>query len=126
MARRKRLFQLGEFTSAAGISLPWKIECDALSPEEWDCIAFALSQKLPPFRYLFGVPTGGYPLAKAMSKYINMSVERFLIVDDVWTTGKSLYKFRNEICWTEDWIGAVAFARGPYPDHRITTFCEMR
>ena len=33
------LFQLGDFTSHAGLPLKWKIECDAINNYEWDCLA---------------------------------------------------------------------------------------
>ena len=120
----QNLFQLGKFTSAAGLILPWKIECDALTQGEWDCIAFVLATKLPAFGFVYGVPRGGVPLALAMEKYQTVTTERVLIVDDVWTTGKSLNKYA-EACDFRDWVGAVAFARGVYPKHRITAFCEI-
>ena len=34
-----RLFEDGDFTSHAGLPLKWKLECDAISPDEWRCIA---------------------------------------------------------------------------------------
>ena len=33
------LFTAGDFISHAGLPLKWKIECDAIRPEEWDCLA---------------------------------------------------------------------------------------
>ena len=33
------LFQLGKFTSHAGKELNWKIECDALTDADWECLA---------------------------------------------------------------------------------------
>ena len=33
------LFTSGDFISHAGLPLKWKIECDAIRPEEWDCLA---------------------------------------------------------------------------------------
>ena len=31
------LFQKVDFISHAGLPLKWKIECDAIKPQEWDC-----------------------------------------------------------------------------------------
>ena len=36
------LFQRVDFTSHAGLDLSWKIEMDALSENEWKCIACLL------------------------------------------------------------------------------------
>ena len=33
------LFQKVDFKSHSGLDLSWKIEMDALTPNEWDCIA---------------------------------------------------------------------------------------
>ena len=33
------LFQSVNFKSHSGLNLTWKIECDALDKEEWQCIA---------------------------------------------------------------------------------------
>ena len=33
------LFQNGDFTSHAGLPLTWKIECDAITESEWQCLA---------------------------------------------------------------------------------------
>ena len=34
-----KLFTVGNFTSHAGLPLKWKIECDAISPEQWKALA---------------------------------------------------------------------------------------
>ena len=33
------LFTSGDFISHAGLPLKWKIECDAIRPEEWETLA---------------------------------------------------------------------------------------
>ena len=33
------LFQRVDFKSHSGLDLTWKIEMDALTPKEWDCIS---------------------------------------------------------------------------------------
>ena len=125
------LFQDGDFTSAAGLHLSWKIECDALTLEDWQTIAKVAAPHIGPFHYLFGVPTGGHIVKAAFSPYRDTSLDNqkgsegktMLVVDDVWTTGKSLYAFYNKIGFTgHNWKGFVGFARGPYPKHRITAF----
>lgn len=100
------LFQLGDFTLSSGEHSSFKIDCDALSKEDIECIAWLLSQRLPRFGSVEGVPTGGDRLAAAMQKYVTKGP--VLIVDDVWTTGASILKQRGA---RADAIGGVIFAR---------------
>ena len=109
------LFQWGKFQSAAGISLDWKIECDALTADDWQCIAAVGMRRLPQFGGVVGVPTGGRALAKAFEPYRMTGVARMLVVDDVWTTGKSMGTFVDGIEKLGEWWGFVAFARGATP-----------
>jgi hypothetical protein len=102
------LFRKGEFTSAAGLELPFKIECDALSSEDWECIAYVGSKMLRPFGRVIGVPRGGLALAEAMRPYVTPGSLVPLVVDDVWTTGKSLSAAAPGC----PWLGFVAFSRG--------------
>ena len=92
------LFQYGTFKSHAGLMLNWKIECDALSKEEWDCLAAMIAEREPrPFCRVEGIPRGGIPLAKALSKYsTGNQKDRVLICDDIWTTGKSFRDYTQE------------------------------
>ena len=55
------LFTSGDFISHAGLPLKWKIECDAIRPEEWDCLAQMIMEYhgAMPFREVKGIPTGG-------------------------------------------------------------------
>lgn len=103
------LFKKGIFKSAAGILLPWKIECDALTDEDWETIAFIIASKCE-FGSVFGVPTGGEKLAKALEKYITVGLSVKLVVDDVFTTGTTLKKYVgiHDIVW-------VVFARNQPP-----------
>ena len=66
------LFTSGDFISHAGLPLKWKIECDAIRPEEWDCLAQMIMdyQKMP-FSWVEGIPRGGMSLASALEKYID-------------------------------------------------------
>src|SRR5438128_7007958 len=84
----KPLFQVGYFTSQSGQLLKWKIECDALTDEEWAGAARIAIDYLPDFSYASGVPRGGIQFARALNKYATKGPT--LIVDDVFTTGRSI------------------------------------
>lgn len=105
------LFQLGDFTSSAGLDLPYKIECDALTPGDWEAVAAMIGCKLR-FSSVEGVPTGGFKLAKALEIYADEGKSSVpLICDDVLTTGASMNRQRgNRVA-----IGVVLFSRGPCP-----------
>ena len=110
---KPKLFQIGNFTSHAGIPLPWKIECDALV-DQWDALAtMIMDYQKEPFREAVGIPRGGVPLGNALNKYASKNKEDpMLVCDDVYTTGTSF----REFCVTKDTIYAikwVVFARKP-------------
>jgi orotate phosphoribosyltransferase len=111
------LFQLGNFTLASGAPSAWKIECDALTAEDWDCLAFLGLRIVPSFGSVVGVPRGGLPFARAMSQYVTSGPR--LIVDDVFTTGGSLLPFMDG---ERGSIALVAFARNPTPPWLYTIF----
>ena len=100
------LFQKISFISHAGLPLNWKIECDALSEDDWKGIArMIMDYEKRPFGSVEGIPRGGIPLAKALSEYATEGPP--MIVDDVYTTGTSFKEFIAEnypdekvICWT--------------------------
>lgn len=110
------LFKWGKFIGAGGDELDWKIECDALSDEDWRCIANASVGRLGQFSGVAYVPTGGRHLAKAFEPYRVAGANKWLVVDDVWTTGASMRRHVAEMK-IENWTGFVAFARGPLPSH---------
>lgn len=113
------LFQNGQFASAAGLQLPFKIECDALTDADWECIAQFVLAELPPFRKVVPVPSGGDKLFHLLVKHETMNnTHPTLVVDDVWTTGKSMLKTVHHN-WS--WIGFVVFSRGirPYNVHAM-------
>jgi orotate phosphoribosyltransferase len=118
------LFQLGSFRLASGLESSYKIECDALTDEDWTCLAYLLFQKLEPFGYVEGVPKGGLLLAEKMQKYRTPGVSTLLLVDDVWTTGGSMVKCRVQYEDSGKVIGAVVFARGPV-DRWVTPLFTM-
>ena len=86
------LFTSGDFISHAGLPLKWKIECDAIRPEEWETLAqMIMEYETMPFREVSGIPTGGMALASALDKYKSPDADDFvLVVDDVWTIGMSM------------------------------------
>ena len=99
------LFQLGNFVSHAGKELEWKIECDALTDEDWECLAKMIADRCS-FGTVHGIPTGGLKLANALVKYCDPKNPFRLVVDDVYTTGMSM---RQEMQSGD--IGFVVFAR---------------
>lgn len=106
------LFQLGNFISHAGKELEWKIECDALTEEDWECLAKMISDRIM-FHEVIGIPRGGNKLAAALQKYREpkMSKQTYrLVVDDVWTTGTSMLEVLGE-----NDFGYVVFARQKIP-----------
>ena len=104
------LFDATPFTSAAGIELLWKLECDELSPADWRNIAAIVA---PHFQFcsVEGVPRGGTPFANALVPYKTEGGPP-LIVDDVLTTGQSMEVQRGGRVPAN---GLVLFARGPLP-----------
>ena len=99
------LFTRGMFMSHAGIELEWKIECDALTDDDWECLAKMISEKTE-FGSVYGIPRGGTKLANALEKYKTPGSIIHLVVDDVWTTGKSM----RDVMKKGD-MGFVIFAR---------------
>lgn len=104
------LFCLGCFALHGGWKSAWKIDCDALTAEDWDGLALMAMEFLPPFGSVEGVPTGGLAFADALRPYATQGP--VLLADDVLTTGGSLERQRAG----REAIGVVAFARGPCPD----------
>ena len=99
------LFQIGDFTSHAGRELHWKIECDALTDDDWECIAKMIHERCQ-FGRVYGIPRGGVKLQNALEKYCDPKNPVRLVVGDVWTTGKSMM----EVMQPGD-VGFVVFAR---------------
>lgn len=87
------LFRYGNFPSHSGLHLRWKIECDALTDDDWRSIASVVAPKIA-FGNVYGVPTGGEKFAEALMPYRMSNSPIILIVDDVLTTGKSMEEAR--------------------------------
>jgi len=116
------LFQLGSFVSHAGKKLNWKIECDALTDEDWECIAEMIAERTR-FGSVYGIPRGGVKLQKALEKYVIPGHPIRLVVDDVYTTGKSM---KDVMTGTD--LGFVVFARSRIPfdsEHYIRALFTM-
>ena len=116
------LFQAGDFISHAGLPLKWKIECDAITNREWDCLAaMIMDYQKEPFYEAVGIPRGGLKLAEALNEYASGNPSDFtLICDDVFTTGTSMLDFIKENY--PDWSAGqgfrwVVFARQPCYEH---------
>ena len=108
------LFQKQKFTSHAGIPMEWKIEMDAISDKEWDCLAaMIMDYQKEPFSKVVGIPRGGVKLQNALQKYSEWEPKHpWLVVDDVYTTGTSF----REFCTTKETMFAykwAVFARKP-------------
>ncbi len=110
-----KLFSVGDFISHAGLPLKWKIECDAISPEQWSALAtMIMDYQKEPFSKVVGIPRGGLPLQWALEPFVTKGDHPWLVVDDVYTTGTSF----REFCTTKDTMWAykwVVFARKPIP-----------
>jgi len=118
MNKQKSLFCFGSIKLSSGMISSFKIECDALTDEDWQCLAYLISQNVSEFGSLEGVYSGGHKLAQYLYQY--RSSGPLLIVDDVLTTGASIEKQRNK----RDAIGAVVFSRGKCPKW-ITPLFQM-
>ena len=89
------LFEAGDFISHAGLPLGWKIECDAIRPEEWHVLAKMINEYEPQvWQKAIGIPRGGVALGKALDQYSTGNPnDPILIADDVYTTGTSFKEF---------------------------------
>ena len=112
------LFQKVDFKSHSGLDLSWKIEMDALTPNEWDCIAHMIMELSRPFQKAIGIPRGGTFLGKLLDKHSTGKSSPPICNDhDVLTNGGSMNDFKRKKQWREptEYIGWVVFARGPVP-----------
>ena len=111
------LFQYKKFTLHSGGIAHFKIECDAITKEDYETLAKIVSKKIK-FKDVHGVPRGGIPFENALKKYTSNDNNNLLIVDDVLTTGGSMeeakLKFQNQNY--DQIFGIVVFARGDSPD----------
>lgn len=123
-AADRHLFVDGEFTAHSGGTLPFKVDCDALTDGDLATLAAYVAREFPPFANVCGVPRGGLRFASALRRYETGSGrDPTLIVDDVLTTGTSMEEARSARL-PGNVFGVVIFARGPCPDW-VTPLFQM-
>ncbi len=110
------LFEKKKWKMHSGAESNFKIECDALTSDDWDTIAYLISERIA-FYDVVGVPRGGLALAKALKKYKKI-FGVLLIVDDVLTTGTSMEELKDVFSeqYKDNIVGVVVFARGKCPN----------
>lgn len=131
------LFQTGTFTLRSGEVSVYKIECDALTDDDWDGLAVMAFQFLPQFCHAIGVPRGGLKFADSLNRVgknfgnsTGNEVHPVLIAEDVVTTGGSMERFKESIERKDTlstnlpgFIGISVFARKEtWPDWVIPLF----
>lgn len=110
----KPLFELGNFILHSGGKSNFKINCSALTDNDWITLARVVYKNIAHFRRVVGIPQGGLKLAETLKPYCFPNPEYpTLIVDDVLTTGESMEEARKHI--KGDVIGCVIFARDKCP-----------
>lgn len=105
------LFKLGYFISHSGLDLKWKVECDALTDQDIQALAWIIIERFS-FKKVVGIPTGGTRLAKALEPYTDPNAWCTLVVDDVITTGASMEEERLK---HQASIGVAIFNRSQDP-----------
>ena len=125
------LFQRYNYKSHANLDLTWKLECDAISDEEWSVLARIISElESRPFSDVVGIPRGGVKLENEMLNYVSGNKnDPVLIVDDVWTTGTSFKEFVGihiieKMTEHVGWFGWCIFARTQTSNH-VTALFQM-
>jgi hypothetical protein len=113
------LFQKMDLVSHSGLYLDFKIDCDALRTQDWDCLSYLVSQRFK-FQYVHGIPGGGINFERSLRQYRSRD-GLYLIADDVLTTGKTMEEHRNFMMkWleitTNDIVGIVVFSRIETPE----------
>lgn len=110
------LFEQGDFTLHSGGKSKYRINCDVLTDSDLEMVAQVLTDRLPPFSEVHGIPRGGLRLAEIMKQHMMANAPNIVIVDDVWTTGRSMVELREAMQANVDLgvcvYGAVIFQRG--------------
>ena len=113
------LFIKEDFISHAGLPLTWKVECDALTENDYEALAKIVSEKIE-FRDVKGIPVEGFHL-KCIKQYSShKDSDPLLICDDVYTTGTSM----REV-YEDGAIGIVVFARNKISDDWIKAIWQI-
>jgi len=107
------LFQYKKFTMHSGGTSNFKIECDAITDQDYKTLAKLIAQKYN-FKEVHGIPRGGVPFENALKEYVTNDNNNLLIVDDVLTTGGSMEEAKSKFAdhGYDNVFGVVVFARG--------------
>lgn len=109
------LLQWGAFTGHSGDELQYKIECEALGNQDWDCAAQLMLALAPgTFHTVIGIPRGGVALGDRLREHATPGGLYYLVVDDVFTTGGSLIEAARPFA-DKPVAGLVLFARKKTP-----------
>lgn len=127
-------FRWGSYRSASGQQLRFKLECDELLPDDWECITELINERVQ-FKRVFGVPTGGFKIQRVLRKFEQPKKDlRILIIDDIYTTGGSIATYREWLSKhigvhnMDNYVGGVLFKRNEIaPEHSwvkaLGSFC---
>jgi len=116
------LFQLGNFVLHSGKQAQWKIECDALTGEDYEALAWIVANEWKlKYNGVKEIERGGRPFAEKLRQYQQnwtKGVNTVLIVDDVLTTGRSMDEMYESLRDAKNirLMGVVIFARGKCPE----------
>lgn len=116
------MFQVGEFILASGKKSNFKIDCDILTVDDWASLAEFVVPSLPRFGGVIGIPSGGWKFAEALYKHRTAYAPIILLVDDVWTTGKSMKVYVPQ---DTEWHGVVLFSRAETVPHNVTVLFHL-
>lgn len=124
------LFVLGDVRLSSGAKSFFKIEADALTDGDIQCLARLALDRVPPFGKVIGVPRGGLRLAAALEPFCRPYCSRVLITDDVYTSGKTICRVWSEVRSKfrsdgEDVCGLVIFARERIEHHWVTPIFQL-
>lgn len=113
------LFNIGEFTLHSGQKSDFLIDCNALTDEDLNALAYKVAKAIK-FAVVVGIPRGGLKFANALQSYCTGNAgDGILIADDVCTTGSSFRDFVKEnFAETPKHLikGVVIFKRGVTPE----------
>ncbi len=90
------LFRFGKFTLHSGEVSEWKIDCDALTQDDWDALAGMAASLVHPFGAVYDCGGASMQFAAALREY-SAHNSAPLVVDDVFTTGRTMQQVRMEV-----------------------------